>query len=215
MEAFHSKSEIEIKEDLTMKFLEKTNKALDVNVKLMGELGDENSYKTSNFYITINFGIIAAASFVFVKGKLSNSFSQILSLFLVGSIIAIILEIVYRKKVISLDIKIILERLEAIEQIQKDFMRSTLGNLEKDLRVFGETVDSYNTKYNAELKKIYEKAQKQDKKLARYRKWSFWLMIISISALTLVLIIESGAIERVMGFLRFLSHFVHSLKDSI
>lgn len=207
MEPVLEKTDTEIKEDLTMKFIEKTNEAMDVNSKIMAELGDENSYKTSNFYITINFTVIAAASFIFVKGRVLNPFSQILSLFLIFSIIAIILEIIYRKKVINENLKIVSERLKEIEKIQKDFMGSVAENFDKALRIYGPIVDNYNTRYNTMLDVVYQKAKTKDKALSWYRRRSFQFMIISICALTLVLIIESGAIERIINLLTFLVTF--------
>ncbi|MDD4900104.1 MAG: hypothetical protein PHT31_01115 [Candidatus Omnitrophica bacterium] len=202
METIHNKSDIEIKEEVTFKFLEKINEAIEYNAKSMTGLGDENSYKTSHFYITINFGIIAAASFVFGRGSHLHPASQILSLFLICSFFAIILEIIYRKKVISVDIKIIKKRLKSLEGIQKDFVQAVGNNFNNGTVEFCKMVDSYNTEYNKKVDEIYGEVTTKDKNLSKYRKWSFWLMIISIFSLILVLLIESGALQRLWGFLK-------------
>lgn len=191
-ETILSEQEMRFKEDLGMKFLVKLNETLDLNAKDKNRLAEENTYKSSHLYITINFGIIAAGSFVFTSKTELTLGSKILSIFLICSVISIIFEVIYRKKVLKANIQLCDKRLVSIETIQKRFMQALPDNLKKPFMEYGKIVNTFNEEYQNKLDEIDEKRKKFDQEVSQLRKWSSFLLIISIFSLTLVLICESG-----------------------
>lgn len=192
--------EIQQKNDLLVRLLEKFNETIKDNTKDLMRFAEELTYKGSNFYITINFGIIAAGSFVFGGKVLLSPASRTLSIFLLCSIISIMLEVLFRKDALNANIKYADKRAESIEKIQIELIGHLKENLAKPIDEYCKYLGVYDKKYKEELDCLYKELNEISKKVSWKRAWSFRLMMTSISALTLVLIIESGAFKQIALF---------------
>lgn len=174
--------------------------ARDKSYDFIDNFATENTIKYSELLIGLNVGLVGAMSFVLGSSDKSlHIYSSFLSIFLIFSIISILFCLNYRNQVIKYNIKHHQQASEksqqALEKIpiiidrsfqQIDKLRSELDTLVNDTKTGYEDLSS--------------ELSKKDLEITKYKKYSEWCFSISVSAIILIIIIESGFLDSLISF---------------
>lgn len=194
--------------EMLMGLSERFNISGEKNMDLITDYTKEETYRVSNLYITLNIGILSAASFVFSSVDLAAATKPLVPL-LALSFISILFEIHIRKRTLEIlragsndKIKHVDKRqhdlANAFRMHAKEFLKCT-----EEMAIVSEKLNEDNFKTNAEI----------DRKIRPYlrlRRVSEIMICGAVISLLLIALSQLGILKSSLSFWMLARNFLCS-----
>lgn len=164
----------------------------DENLAMRDEFAAENTYKFSNLIISLSVGIIGGMSFLLSNINNIDPVSKIFSLSLVLPIISIILEIIYRRKVVDVNREACDRRANFISDFMKNEAARRFKNQPKTFQDLIGVVSELDEIEKNGFSQIISWIKKQEPGFELMRKFSLGLLGITLVSVIVIIFIETG-----------------------
>lgn len=174
----------------------------DKNLELRDDFAAEKTYKFSNLIITLSVGVVGAMSFLISGYTQLNTFSKLLVWVLVLPILSVILELIYKSKVLETNRKVCDDRIRFIDKFRiEEVLPRFVKEHQNDTELL-KTIKEVDKIAFDGFQKISQSLLEEEKKWNPLRWLSFGLLIVTLIGLVLIILIESGTLTLLITLLQ-------------